>query len=426
MRSILLAAAVLLLACFSPPFQDDDAWWRLATGRLIVQNHKVPVTDPFDFTTYIGPADADRQSKLAADWMPHAAMYLVYAAGGFVLVVLVRALLLMLACGLTGYAVWRMSRSFYVSLAGVFLPAAACSGFVHDQPAILTFLLVAGAVVLVARRLWWALAPLAVFGWWSGLRYADVPLWTLSPILAYGLAWLPWKVKAPLAARWNWALTILILAAVALPVWQHRAFGFSAWDATRPAGAVRFLEAHHVAGPIFNTLDQGGYLVWQFGPERRVFVDGRRLNQAVVRDAYRIANGVTALPLLDQYGVQAILIQAFDYPTGSPRFLIATLADPNQTQWKLVYQDGEAMVFLRQVPPGVRALPNTAALSSMEAQCAAHIRMVPGEPLCARETCKMYEHLGNLDRARFWLAYYLQHKKQPDPEAEVEYQRLLR
>jgi hypothetical protein len=399
MRSTLLAAAVLLLACFSRPFQSDDAWSRLAVGRYIVQNHKLPAPDPFDFTTYIGAPDPARQSKIRSWWPAHAAMYLAYSAAGFAGVVLLRALVLIFASALVAYWVWRKTRNFYYTLVGLLLPAAAAYSLVRDNPATLAWIVLACA---------------------AG-----------GPVLAAAVARLPWRPLS-LLPRWQWALTLILLAAIALPVRQGRAFRFESWEAARPIGAVRFLIAHHVIGPIFNTPDQGGYLMWQLGPERRIFTDGRRLNANVAADARRIAYNIsqpgarTPLQLLDQYGVQAILIAAFDYPTGSPHFLIAALADPAQTQWKLVYQDGQGMVYLREVPAGVRPLANIAGFASMEAQCAAHIRLVPNEPLCARETCKMYEHLGNLDRARFWMAYYLQHKKQPDPAAEVEYQRLIR
>jgi hypothetical protein len=398
MRSTLLAAAVLLLACFSGPFQSDDGWWRLAEGRYVVQHHKLPVPDPFDFTTYIGAPDPARQSKITSWWPAHAAMYLAYAAGGFATVVLVRALVLIVACALAAYWVWRKTRAFYYALAALLVAAAAVHPLVRDDPATLVWIVLACA---------------------AGV-----------PVLALAVARLPWRPLS-LRPRVQWILTLILLAAIALPVRQGRAFRFESGEAARPIGAIRFLTAHGVIGPIFNTADQGGYLMWQLGPERRIFTDGRRLNAMAAADARRIAynisqpGGKMPLQLLDQYGVQAILIAAFDYPTGSPHFLIAALADPGQTQWKLVYQDGQGMVYLRQVPAGVRPLANTAGFASMEAQCAAHIRLVPNEPLCARETCKMYEHLGNPDRARFWLAYYLEHNKQPDPAAEVEYQRLL-
>ena len=544
---ILIAAALLLLACFSPAFQDHDAWWHLKTGQYIVQNHKLPVPDPFAFTTYLGkPAyageDATRYFNLTHEWLAQAAMYVAYAAGGFPLVVLLRALLMAAAAGLTGLIAFRRTASFYSATGAALLSAVVSYPFAYDRPLLVTFLFVASVMAMVEYRRWlWALPVLFVvwanchggffMGWAvlaaycaetmvrrrpdrllygvtaasvlaSGLNpngfrvfttlleyrqsymqsllaeWRPTPLWPPSPFLAVAAAagvllvlagrkvrladwflfaafaiaglyafrnvvymaiagpvaiaaYLPWKLK-PLAAKWELAIALVLLAAIALPASQKRTFQLSAWEATRPSGAVRFLLAHHVTGPMFNTYEQGGYLMWYLSPQLKVFVDGRALNETVFKDYRRITYSIanpgekSALQLLDQYGVQTIVMTGYEYFTGSPHFLIAVLADPRQTEWKLVYQDAEGMVFMRQPPPGVQALPNIAALTSMQAQCAAHINLVPDEPLCARETCKLYEHLGNLDQARAWMAYYLEHKREPDPEAETEYQRLTR
>jgi hypothetical protein len=80
---------------------------------------------------------------------------------------------------------------------------------------------------------------------------------------------------------------------------------------------------------------------------------------------------------------------------------------------------------MRRPPAGLQPLNNQEALTAMEQECAAHIDAVPSEPLCARETCKLYEHMGNMERARSWMAYYLSRKVVPDPDAEAEYQRLI-
>jgi hypothetical protein len=544
---ILIAATLLLLACFSPAFQDHDAWWQLKTGQYIVQNHKLPVPDPFAFTTYTGkPAypgeDATRYFNLTHEWLAQALMYAAYAAGGFPLVVLLRAFLMAAAAGLTGLIAYRRTGSFYSAVGAALLSAAISYRFAYDRPLLVTFLFVAAVMALVEYRRWlWALPLLFVIwanchggffmGWVvlaaycaealvrrrpgrilygvtaasvlaSGLNpngfrvfttlleyrhsymqsmlaeWRPTPLWPVSPFIAVAAAagvllvlaggkarladwllfaafavaglyafrnviymsiagpvivaaYLPWKLK-PLAAKWELAIALVVLAAIALPASQKRTFQLSAWEATRPAGAVRFLLAHQVTGPLFNTYEQGGYLMWYLWPQLQVFVDGRALNETVFKDYRRITYSIAApgeknaLQLLDQYGIQTIVMTGYEYFTGSPHFLIAVLADPRQAEWKLVFQDSQAMIFMRRPPPGVQALPNIAALTSMQAQCAAHINLVPDEPLCARETCKLYEHLGNLDQARAWMAYYLEHKKQPDPEAETEYQRLTR
>ena len=59
------------------------------------------------------------------------------------------------------------------------------------------------------------------------------------------------------------------------------AFQLRAAEWRYPAGAADFLLAHHVAGPIFNTYEYGGYLIWRLWPEQRVFIDGRSLSESL-------------------------------------------------------------------------------------------------------------------------------------------------
>ena len=124
-----------------------------------------------------------------------------------------------------------------------------------------------------------------------------------------------------------------------------------------PAGPVKFLKEHNVTGPMFNIYEWGGYLMWDAWPLQKTFVDGRALNESVFRDYMRIAyNYRDAQTLLDQYGVQVLVLQGFEYWRGTVYMLSAALTDPNQTKWKLVYQDKTAMIFMRQPPPGVTPL----------------------------------------------------------------------
>ena len=107
---------------------------------------------------------------------------------------------------------------------------------------------------------------------------------------------------------------------------------------------------------MFNIYEWGGYLMWDAWPLQKTFVDGRALNESVFRDYMRIAyNYRDAQTLLDQYGVQVLVLQGFEYWRGTVYMLSAALTDPNQTKWKLVYQDKTAMIFMRQPPPGVTA-----------------------------------------------------------------------
>jgi len=49
-----------------------------------------------------------------------------------------------------------------------------------------------------------------------------------------------------------------------------------AWNVhVLPVGAADFIEEHNLQGPMFNTMEAGGYLAWRLWPEQRVFLDGR-------------------------------------------------------------------------------------------------------------------------------------------------------
>jgi len=95
----------------------------------------------------------------------------------------------------------------------------------------------------------------------------------------------PWKSpRLPLAAEF--AAAVLILASGTLRVAEGKAFQLYAFDAVRPSGAAEFILAHHITGPMFNTYEQGGYLIWRLWPQERVFIDGRALNESAF-NAYR-------------------------------------------------------------------------------------------------------------------------------------------
>ncbi len=42
-----------------------------------------------------------------------------------------------------------------------------------------------------------------------------------------------------------------------------------------PQRAAEFIEREKLPGEIFNTYNEGGYLTWKLGPQRRVYIDGR-------------------------------------------------------------------------------------------------------------------------------------------------------
>jgi hypothetical protein len=552
-RPLLLAlSAALLMGWFSAEISDSDFWWHLKTGQYVVQNHALPVPDPFAYTTDTGrPAYSGelhtRYFNLTHEWLAQALLYVVYRAAGFGGVVFFRALLLALVCATVGWVAYRRTGGFYRALAAVFASAGVVQAFAADRPFVITFLLLALTIaILEGRAALWLLPPLlliwanchggyflgwVVLGAYSAeamwLRWRGTPiagerlLWTICglSILISGLnpngfripqilgyyrnsyltsRLLEWAPTPWWPLRWY---TCLLIGALALLIWARRrvrivdwllfaAFTVAAFTAYRnvvliglfapivivtymplwkrgtsawlqysavvaamaglaagiaggsffqfrvnpwkwPSGAADFVLAHHVTQPIFNSYEFGGYLIWRLWPQERVFIDGRALNESVFLDYARILynhdenGGKSAQQLLDQYSVQAIVMNGFEFTTGNVYLLAPALADPQQTEWKLVYSDPQAMVFLRNPPPGMPTLNSLEVLGYLEAECDLHIEHEPQSPRCARSLGQVFSRVGDYVRARRWIGKYLSLPHDRDLEAEEAYRKLL-
>ena len=136
------------------------------------------------------------------------------------------------------------------------------------------------------------------------------------------------------------------------------------------------------------------------------------------------ANGKTRKQLLDEYGVQTIVMGTFEYYNGLLYLLAPALADPAQTEWKLVFGDADALVFMRHPPQDVQVLDSLQVLPHIEAGCTLHMEHEPEYTRCARRLAQMYHEMGKLDSARDWLLEYLTRPYQPDAGAERAYKAL--
>lgn len=224
-------------------------------------------------------------------------------------------------------------------------------------------------------------------------------------------AYLPdWKRGIPAAAEFAAAGGLLL--AIIFSVRGGGAFQLRAAEWLLPTQAADFLKTHNVTGRMFNTYENGGYLVWRLWPAQRDFIDPRGLSEQAYSDYGRMlyyANsdgGKSADELLNQYGIQVLVLDGFDRFTGKIHTLAAALADPKQTEWKLVQADNRSIVFMRQPPPGVQPLNNLLALQSIEAQCQQQVEHDPKQPACARGIAEFYTLIGEQARASQWMTFY--------------------
>jgi tetratricopeptide (TPR) repeat protein len=65
-----------------------------------------------------------------------------------------------------------------------------------------------------------------------------------------------------------------------------------------------------------------------------------------------------------------------------------------------------------------------ALLAGLEQQCELHVRHEPQRPRCARGLAEFHAFLGNVTQAEQWMAYYSEHRREPDPEADRIYNSL--
>jgi len=141
----------------------------------------------------------------------------------------------------------------------------------------------------------------------------------------------------------NWVLLGLVVVAALVKISQplSPAVNEEAQAKTLPVEAVTFLKQEQPAGPIFNSYNWGGYLIWEL-PEYPVFVDGRTdlYDDAFLREYLSLvfAQGNWE-ETLDKYGIKLVLIE--------PQSMMGQLL-VERPGWEQVYLDEMATIFVRE------------------------------------------------------------------------------
>jgi hypothetical protein len=188
---------------------------------------------------------------------------------------------------------------------------------------------------------------------------------------------------------------------------------------------------------MFNSYEYGGYLIWSLWPQMQTFIDGRALNESVYRDYQKIlySRGSSAEEsrrlrdqLLDQYGVEIVILGGFEYVTGVIYPVVLGLADPKNQAWSLVYEDAQAVVFARDSEPnrsliGANRLEKSRVLNHLEASCRGYIEHDRELPNCARSLGFLFLNTGDRQRARAAFSLYLENIPYRDTEAEQAFRK---
>ena len=125
--------------------------------------------------------------------------------------------------------------------------------------------------------------------------------------------------------------------------------GLSGWF---PRGAAGFIQQQKLPAEVFNTYNVGGYTLWELGPERRDYVDGRLVpfGAAFLRHEAELRH--TSLDSdawrqeADRYGINTII-----FPLTLDEIPLERLnQDCRSVAWRPVYLDEDAIVLVRRTP----------------------------------------------------------------------------
>ena len=200
--------ALFLCGIFSTEAADTDFWWHLKTGEYIAEHGKLPVPDPFSYTSSYGPPaypgeETVRYFNLTHEWLAQVLWWLLYRLGGFPAVVLWKGFLLGVVCAAAGCLAARRAGNFYLGILAALAPVPVLTLFAADRPALVTFALVAVFVVVLdsyvsgGRAVWlWMLIPLHIV--WANSHGGFFLGWGVLAAYSVGAWRLPSERRKPL------------------------------------------------------------------------------------------------------------------------------------------------------------------------------------------------------------------------------------
>jgi hypothetical protein len=180
------------------------------------------------------------------------------------------------------------------------------------------------------------------------LRFVLIFVMFIAPVAAKFVAeWIaPYEADKD---RYGLNLVIIALLAIAAAGFMPRTADLETVVAKDyPVAAVEYLRQHPKPTGMYNEYGYGGYLIWQLGPQHKVFIDGRAdiyEYSGVFQDYMIMSNlGRSTMSLLSRYDIQSCLIER----KGPLATLLAASPD-----WKQEYADDVSAIFVRSRPGAV-------------------------------------------------------------------------
>ncbi len=212
--------------------------------------------------------------------------------------------------------------------------------------AALLFLTVAAASLAPNRPRPSQILLFCVFGLATLRSMRHLPIFVLVavPLLAEHL-WLPdWRfpeIRLSLQKILKFGVVVLVAALSAQSVSNRVANEPRIERDHFPVGAASYILQNQLPGPIFNSYDFGGFLIWKLYPSAKVFIDGRAdlygddFLQHFIR-VYEVQENPGSE--FDREGIRTIIVE--------PGSALAAFLR-GQNQWRRVYEDPLSVIFTR-------------------------------------------------------------------------------
>ena len=148
----LVFLAAIFLALF-PYVGDNDFWFHLRTGEIIIEENHFPKTDILSFT-------GEGKEWINHEWLPQSVFYLLFDLGGYLSIAIFAAI-----AGAALFALLLYNRQLsWPLIAFLFLVAYSLKPFIVPRPQIFAYLLLLVLVLAIERKKF-VFIPIILFIW---------------------------------------------------------------------------------------------------------------------------------------------------------------------------------------------------------------------------------------------------------------------
>lgn len=180
--------------------------------------------------------------------------------------------------------------------------------------------------------------------------------------------------------------------------------------------SAEFLKNLEIRGNMFNFFDIGGFLEWQLYPQKFTFIDGRGSSWPSFNDHQLITSAMGDMEgVFSKYRITYVVTKAVD-SSGMVLPLIGYLA--NSGGWELVFSDGLALVFVKNIPENRQIIerhriPKQILSSHIITELVHYTYLGVSKPYVYATVSNIYRNIGEFDKAKLFGDYFLSYSRIP-------------